>query len=366
MDGSDTLTTLDGDGTRTPPAAAGTADPRLGTDGWLSLHVFYAANANPVLVHCVRPLVRRLREQGLLRSWFFIRYWLEGPHIRLRLLPADTASTAAVAETAERAIADFLRRRPALYEEDRNSSGDLYKNMFLAEYSQERWDELYGAEGQMPFRPNNSVAHIPYERELERYGGPAGMELAEWHFERSSELVLTVLETANVHVRQVLLGQAAQLTAGLCFAFLRDEAAAARFLVRYRTMWETSYQEPSDGQHARFDRSYERMSERLTARLRHMRDSARGAGGAAPTPLERDWLAHCAELREKVLALSAAGALAFRDGTVPDPRDALAIVLSSYVHMTNNRLGVSILDEIYLSYVMNRALSDLAPREVGR
>lgn len=357
MNGSDTPTTVTG---------AGAAGPRQDGDGWLSLHVFYAANANPVLVHCVRPLVRRLQEQGLLRSWFFIRYWLEGPHIRLRLLPADAASAAAVAATAEQAVADFLRRRPALYEEDRNSSGDLYKNMFLAEYSQERWDELYGADGQMPFRPNNSVAYIPYERELDRYGGPAGMELAEWHFERSSELVLTVLETANVHVRQVLLGQAAQLTAGLCFAFLGEEEAVARFLVRYRTMWETSYQEPSDGQHERFDRSYERMSERLVARLRHMRDSAAGRGEAAPTPLERSWLDHCAQLRQKVLDLSDAGRLVFRDGSVPAAQDALAIVLSSYVHMTNNRLGVSILDEIYLSYVMNRALRDLAPQEVGR
>jgi thiopeptide-type bacteriocin biosynthesis protein len=332
-------------------------------DGWISLHVFYAANANPVLVHCVRPLVARLGEQGLLRSWFFIRYWLEGPHVRLRLLPADAAAAADVARIADEALAEFLQRRPALYEEDRNSSADLYKNMFLAEYSQDRWDALYGADGTMPFRDNNSVARIPYERELDRYGGPVAMELAEWHFQKSSELVITLLETTNVHVRTVLLGQAAQLTAGLCFAFLREEDAVARFLTRYRTMWETSYQEPSDSQHERFDRSYQRMRERLVPRLRHVRDSVRGEPGAVPTPLERSWLRHCTELREKVLALSDAGVLSFRDGAAPDAQAALAIVLSSYVHMTNNRLGVSILDEIYLSYVLCRALSDTAPQE---
>jgi thiopeptide-type bacteriocin biosynthesis protein len=335
-------------------------------DGWLSLHVFYAANANPVLVHCVRPLVARLREQGLLRSWFFIRYWLEGPHVRLRLLPADASVTADLARIARAALQQYLRERPALYEEDRDASGDLYKNMFLAEYSEERWNELYGADGEMPFRDNNSVARIPYERELERYGGPAGMELAEWHFQESSETVLTLLDTTNVHVRTVLLGQAAQLTAGLCFAFLRDEEEVARFLDRYRTMWETSYQEPSDSQHERFDRSYERMKDRLVPRLRHVRDSARDDRAGSPTPLERAWLAHCGELRDKVLHLAGAGSLTFRDGPVRDPRAALAIVLSSYVHMTNNRLGVSILDEIYLSYVIGRALSDMAPREALR
>ncbi|MDX2851110.1 lantibiotic dehydratase C-terminal domain-containing protein [Streptomyces sp. PA03-3a] len=354
MDGKDTLLAGSVPGTETDG------------NGWISLHVFYAANANPVLVHCVRPLVARLREQRLLRSWFFIRYWLEGPHIRLRLLPADAAAAGEVARIAEEALADFLRRRPALYEEDRNASGDLYRNMFLAEYSQERWDELYGPEGTMPFRDNNSVARIPYERELDRYGGTTAMELAEWHFERSSDLVVTLLESTNVHVRTVLLGQAAQLTAGLCFSFLGDHGEVARFLTRYRAMWETSYQEPSDSQHERFDRSYHRMRDRLVSRLRHVGDSVCDTPGAAPTPLERSWLGHCADLREKVLALSGAGVLAFRDGAAPDPQAALAIVLSSYVHMTNNRLGVSILDEIYLSYVMDKALSDMAAQEVPR
>jgi hypothetical protein len=59
--------------------------------------------------------------------------------------------------------------------------------------------------------------------------------------------------------------------------------------------------------------------------------------------------------------LADSGNLSFRDGPVRDPRAALAIVLSSYVHMTNNRLGVSILDEIYLSYVIGKALPDLSP-----
>ncbi|MED7827317.1 thiopeptide-type bacteriocin biosynthesis protein, partial [Streptomyces chiangmaiensis] len=305
-------------------------------------------------------------EQGLLRTWFFIRYWLEGPHVRLRLLPADASVAAEVARTARAALEQFLRERPALYEEDRDASGDLYKNMFLAEYSEERWNALYGADGAMPFRDNNSVARIPYERELDRYGGPAGMELAEWHFQESSETVITLLETTNVHVRTVLLGQAAQLTAGLCFAFLRDEEAVARFLTRYRTMWETSYQEPSDSQHERFDRSYERMKDRLVPRMQHVRDSARDDSVASPTKLERAWLAHCGELRDRVVRLADAGSLSFRDGPVQDPQTALAIVLSSYVHMTNNRLGVSILDEIYLSYVICNALSDMAPQEALR
>jgi thiopeptide-type bacteriocin biosynthesis protein len=326
---------------------------------WISLHVFYAANANPVLVQCVRPMVAKLRERGLLAKWFFIRYWLEGPHVRIRLLSTEPRHTEELRRAAEEEIRAYLGRRPALYEDDRDRSGELYKNMFLAEYSQERWDELYGRDGSMPFRDNNSVHAIDYEREYSRYGGPDAMALAESHFQASSETVLTLLETTNVHVRTVLLGQAAQLTMGLCFAFLREEEAIATFLERYRLMWETSYQESSEGQHEKFDVSYASMRDRLLQRLRHVRDCVHGDPSAAPTPLERSWLAHCVSLRDDVLRLAEAGRMTFRDGAKPEPRDALSIVLSSYVHMTNNRLGASILDEIYLSYLIAKALGEL-------
>src|SRR5690242_5922393 len=181
-------------------------------DEWLSVHAFYAANANPMLVDCVTPLVASLRERDLLARWFFVRYWLEGPHVRLRLLPRDPDRAGEVRDAAAEALAAFLRRRPALYEEDRDGSVELYKNLYLAEYGEASWNDRYGPDGAMPFRDNNTVHWLPYEREYDRYGGPAGIELAEWHFEQSSDLVLALLATTNVHVRTVLLGQAAQLT----------------------------------------------------------------------------------------------------------------------------------------------------------
>ncbi len=330
---------------------------------WIALHVFYAANANPVLVNCVGPLTAELREKGLLAKWFFIRYWLEGPHIRLRLLPSAPEHAEEVRKTAEERLAAYLARRPALYEEDRNDSGDLYRNMYLAEYSQDQWDAEYGADGTMPFRDNNSVHLMTYDREYSRYGGPAAMELAELHFQRSSEYVLTLLETTNVHMRTALLGQSAQLMLTLCLAFLPDERAVATFLTRYRTMWENSYQESSEDQHERFDTSYARMRDRLVQRAAQVRDGVRGTPGAAPTPRERAWIEHAVELRDAVGELSRAGEVSFRDGVSPEPEDALAVVLSSYVHMTNNRLGVSILDEIYLSYVLRKALLEAAGAE---
>ncbi len=324
---------------------------------WLSFHVFYAANSNPILVEGVTPVIRRLRDEGLIERWFFIRYWLEGPHVRIRVLPRRAEDTERVRAEVTEALRAVLARRPALYEADRDASGELFKRMYLAEYSEERWNAEYGTDGEMPYRDNNSVHEIAYVQELDRYGGPAGMALSEWHFEKSSDLILRMLATGNVHMRTVLLGQTVQLDMALCFAFLPGEAAVAEFLENYRVFWETSYQEPSTEQHETFDRSFARMRDRLLERLTRVREAVRDPSAAVG--LEREWAEHCVELRDRAAALARAGELSFRDGTVTDPGVALPILLSSYVHMTANRLGASILDEIYLAYVNRHAVGEL-------
>lgn len=332
------------------------------TTEWLSFHVFYAANSNPILVEGVTPVIRRLRAEGLVERWFFIRYWLEGPHVRLRVLPASEEDAPRVRAEVREALEAVLARRPALYEADRDSSGELFKRMYLAEYSEEQWNAEYGEDGEMPYRENNSVHEVAYKQEFDRYGGPAGMKLSEWHFEKSSDVVLRLVATGNTHMRTVLLGLTAQLDMALCFAFLPGEEEVARFLENYRMFWETSYQEPSTEQHETFERSFTRMRDRLCERLVRVRDAVRDPESAAG--IEREWAEHCIELRDRAAALTRAGELTFRNGPVDDPAVALPILLSSYIHMTANRLGASILDEIYLAYVNRLAVLDLDGRQV--
>ncbi|GAA1329520.1 thiopeptide-type bacteriocin biosynthesis protein [Saccharothrix algeriensis] len=348
------MTTIVRDGQGAPAGGPTAAAAR-----WQATHVHYAGNADPMIVHGIAPLVRDLRERGLVERWFFIKYWLEGPHVRLRLLPAAGVDPELVRSETRAALTAFLRRRPALYEADADGLADLYHRMFLAEYGQERWDETYGESG-MPLRANNSCHEMPYEREYGRYGGVAGVELAEWHFEVSSDLVAGLLRTTNVHVRTVLLGLAAQLSATMCFSFLGTAERVAKFLDDYRTFWETTYQENSDEYHESFDKSYARMADKLAERVAAAAEVALDHASAADSDARRGWASHCADLRDRVAELARAGALEFSRGPVADVDGASAILLSSYLHMTNNRLGVSILDEIYLSYVLRRAVLDLA------
>ncbi|MFE0674585.1 lantibiotic dehydratase C-terminal domain-containing protein [Streptomyces sp. NPDC058867] len=329
---------------------------------WQAIHVFYAANPQPMLVNCVGPLIAELKDDGLLAGHFFINYWLEGPHVRLRLRPVSEEATAEVRRRAEAAIATFLRSRPALYEVDSGFLNEFYNALFEIEFPEGERGDFLGEDGRMRLRPNNSQSYEPYEPEYGKYGGPAGVELAEWHFAHSSDLVIEAFGTMNLHLRTVLLGTSAQLMMVMAGCFLPDETELADYLDRYYEFWHKAFPDTGFIGSTEYDRSYAELAPKLGRRFTEIRGAV-AAGRLDRLPgFLRGWAAHCLELRERAVRLAEAGELVFRswDGTrderVTDPAVALPLLLSPYMHMTNNRLHVTIRDEAYLSHILGRVL----------
>lgn len=326
------------------------SDPAAETHRWISVYVFYASDADPLLVECVAPLVRRLRADGLVSGYFFIRYWQEGRHVRLRLLPAPGVPAAVVTAETEADLAGFLSRRPAPPAEA--ATPEHYRRLFLAEYDQRRWDARYGPDGTMPLRDNNSFHLEAYERELARYGGLAGVELAEWHFETSSDVALRLLATGGR--RSIRLGQSAQLGMILCLVFLDDDARVAEFLAGYRDFWKNTYRYGGVATQA----GYELANQRGTDRLRHVIDQIRRSVRHGVDVVAPDWTAHCRQLRARLIELTTSGGIELPRADATDPAVVLPAMLRSYLHMTNNRLGVTIREEAYLAHVLRAALLD--------
>lgn len=336
---------------------------------WIALHVFYSSNSNPLLEECVTSLVAELRQSGLIDRYFFIRYWLEGPHIRLRLHPARASERAIVLTRAQETIEGYIRSRPSLYRLDPELLGSLYREMFLMEYSEEEWNARYGEDGEIPLHESNTVIECDYEPEYVKYGGPVGVHIAEQHFEQSSDLVLQLIATTNVHVRNVMFGLAIQTMALTTATFLPDRDDAARFHERYQTMWETTLLSASTPTRDGFETNYLEMADQLADRLSTI-DDAVHAGQADQLPgFLGAWGAHCRDLRRGIIHATEAGGLVFPDGfptgerrVVTDPDRTLSTLLVPFIHMTNNRLGVSIVEEVYLSHLLARYLSDSAAK----
>lgn len=349
--------------TEAAAGAAGTGAPE-GGDAWQATHVFYAANPRPLLLQCVRPLVAELEADGLVDGYFFINYWLEGPHVRLRVKPSGPEAAPEVARRTALAIDAFLAERPALYEVDSGFLNDFYNTLFDIEFPGAERGHYVDDQGRMNLRPNNTRSTERYEPEYGKYGGPAGIELAEWHFRHSSDLVIDALGTKNLHLRTVLLGTAAQLMMVMAGTFLPGDDELADYLGSYYEFWHRAFPGTGFIGSEEYDRNYAAMAPGLTARFAAIRAAvADDDRGVLPASLAR-WAEHCAELRDRAVKLARDGDLVFRswdgerDERVTDPALALPLLLSPYMHMTNNRLHVTIRDEAYLAHVLGRCLRE--------
>ncbi|RIV40365.1 thiopeptide-type bacteriocin biosynthesis protein [Micromonospora radicis] len=331
---------------------------------WQAIHIYYAANPQPLIVQCVHPLISGLEADGLITGHFFINYWLEGPHVRLRLKPATVAATPEVKRRAEAAITEYLRVRPALYQVDAGFLEEFYNSLFDMEFSVDEKTRYLRGDGRMNLRENNTYSYEPYEPEYGKYGGEAGIALAEWHFAHSSRMVTTAIRTKNLHLRTVLLGTAAQLMMVMSACFLPDTDDLVDYLNRYHTFWRAAFPDTNYAGAEEYQQQYAATGPEIGRRFAAIRHSLRTTGGQDLPGLLRDWAEHCLELRHRAADLAERGQLVFRswDGTrdeIPtDPRTALPLLLSPYMHMTNNRLHVTITDEAYLSYLLGRALPE--------
>lgn len=142
-----------------PVVASDAAAPRrfiVGSE-WLYLRVYCGvATSDRVLTAALRPIVQEARAAGRLAGWFFIRYADPHYHLRLRLRGDPAWLTAVCLPALHRALAPFVER------------GDVWR-----------------------------VDVGTYEREVERYGGPAAMPLSEAIFDADSAAAVDALRDAD-------------------------------------------------------------------------------------------------------------------------------------------------------------------------
>jgi hypothetical protein len=104
-----------------------------------------------------------------------------------------------------------------------------------------------------------------------------------------------------------------------------------------------------------------RVCIRLPQRIEQIRTAVVEEVVVGHTRLERGWIAHVRELKTMIETLTCTGMLTLtsRDGievVAEQLTDISVFLLNSYVHMTNNRLGLSAADETYLAYLVKHGL----------
>ncbi|PKV52596.1 thiopeptide-type bacteriocin biosynthesis protein [Aquimarina sp. MAR_2010_214] len=127
---------------------------------WISAYLFHEKSANEFLIEFVQPFLEKMKLEKELLRYFFIRYYEDGPHIRLRLL---------VKKNVERKWKKRLQEEREAYYFEENS--------------------LVTDKG----CPNSGIRLVEYTPEVDRYGGMEVISAAELQFESCSEVALKSL-----------------------------------------------------------------------------------------------------------------------------------------------------------------------------
>jgi thiopeptide-type bacteriocin biosynthesis protein len=279
---------------------------------WLYAKLYTGTGtADQVLSHLVGPLVRSCLASGAADAWFFIRYGDPDWHLRLRFHGEPGRLHAEVLPRLQAAAAPLLE------------TGQLWRMQLDT-----------------------------YEREVERYGGDRGVELAEQVFAADSEAVLTIMGPLSGDAGLDLRWRLAMRGMDLLFDDLGLTLEEKRSVARWaRESYGREF--GIDGNfRGRVSRRYRAERARLEALL--------DPGQAPSAPLA----AGLEALRRRSLRLAPVAVELRQLGQAGRLSALLADIAMSYAHMHVNRLlrSAQRAQELVLYELLDRAYSAQAGR----
>jgi hypothetical protein len=245
--------------------------------------------------HVVGPAVDALRRSGPGTSWFFMRYWQHGPHVRLRVAGLAHRDQPALDRLLRAAMAEVLAAAggPMTAEEYRRHAAPL----------------AAAGEGGRALDPGcllpPGVYRHRYRPEVARYGGPGLLPLSEVLFEEASQMALAFIAL--------------------------DPPESARSGLGLRATWAALDALADDDERVRFCRRA------VTGWQEWGRSGGAGDIPAAPVPGRPDGPAPAPVRRWADQLGQAMGRWRVATG-----EQAAQRILRSHIHMLHNRLGLSV------------------------
>ncbi|MDQ1353313.1 MAG: Lant dehydr protein [Acidobacteriota bacterium] len=320
---------------------------------WLAAYLYYGEPWEEFLLKVMKPFIDDVMGKALAEQFFFIRFWERGPHIRLRFEGETDILQNQVKPRLEHYFLDYFKEHPSVRQEPE----DMHK---------------WPADRQ--WFPNDSVQYIEYDPEVERYGGPYAILIAEKQFEISSRTVLAVIEESGSWDYDRALGAAIQLHLGFAFALGMNLIEAAEFYSRIAMHWfasalgYTAGISPEELKNRRentmkaFEENFQRQKDTLVS-FHQTLWTALTEGMEFEQEWLNLWIQQMRTIAEELKDIQRQNQLVIPQWFQPEPDKKTPVdrqywwpVLESYIHMTNNRLGILNRDEAYLGYLIKESI----------
>ena len=299
---------------------------------WWSYHFFYHGDRDLALRHWLRPALADLRRDHEIETFFFVRYALGGPHLRLRLRAEAGVEggvvRAKLARHAERFIASHPSPEPWGEEKIREM------NRALAAEDPRSEDAVY---------PEGSLQELPFHPEVERYGGEARLDAAYDYFAISSLAALDFVAAHHAVPKSKRLPNELRFLLHQALGSSWDLEQAASFLAYPIDLWGEMRPRVLE----RGDEVFARRAAVFVDLVRHELEvlatsTASQVPGVSLLGPSARLLAHCF-----------AGVDEGRWGRAA----------TSHLHMSANRLGLSNAEELYVGRILVRALETWIERD---
>lgn len=278
---------------------------------WLSLYIYPQESLDDFLrcgVGYLRDIAFSTDDRA---RWFFIRYWEGSPHIRFRVRPSTRKRT--------------LELRDAL--------GSCLAHSAWALRLQTD-----------PASTSRVWCWRDYVPEVDRYGGEAGLAIAERHFEDSSRSVLALIQQSEDWTEATAVAFGSLMTMILLAGLNYSRESAARLLANLATNHLAMVGSATAQVWTR--EAATRSVQAFTERLGRAADTIWGSF-QVEDEWATDWM-HSVGRTHRELA---------RSHLLSD-ESRLARLASSYVHMNLNRLGVNGFGEYFVNSELALALRE--------
>lgn len=330
-------------------------------NSWLAAHLYYNEPWEEFLTKAVEPYVSSIMGAGVIDQYFFVRYWDRGPHIRIRFKGESTVIEQLFRPNLVEHFENYFEDRPS------KRTNPNYPVNFPEEF---KW------------LPNNSVQFFNYEPEFERYGGPVGVQIAEEHFQISSDVALhSIKEKGFKWTYDDALGAAVKLHLSFIYTMGFDLISAVSFFRMIFYNWlprsfrfytkglsREEYQKLSNETIDSFSRAYEMQKSALLPFHQSLWEGLEAKSEFDDENINT-WISKNKVIKEKLNIALENKQLTPRKLTYQLPVEIVQSIstdqellwnfYADYIHMTNNRLGILNKDEGYLGFLIMQSLKAL-------
>lgn len=309
------------------------------SEPWISLYIYYHEDPTPLLLNCLQPLANRLLGMNQISQYFYIRYWEGGPHVRFRVKPSTLMASQTLKTRLIKEIQAYLEVHPskvALDSQEYAKASDYFSKF-----------ELGQARG-FEFKSNNTVRDVEYVPEVQSYGGLQAMPAVEQHFFVSSQVALQMLGQTVTPERR--FGQALYLMLSGLIGFTNDPKQLRDWFELYHQNWSLALM-PNPAAYLKvFQQRFDKQRQPLLNIIDQFMNPSTQLEG-----LLAQWQHSLVQLGEHFMQLCQKQQLEYNSQLLLS--QDIPLIALNCLHMHNNRFGISLREEAYLTFLLKEALN---------